>query len=67
MIWTWDASISTDVAHYVLKVALTSALSWIDVGMTPDLTIAYDPPTPAVGEVVFLSVDAVDFAGNRSE
>jgi len=65
--WAWDASVSTDVSHYVVKVALTMMLGWVDVGETVDLHMEYDPPTPAVGEVTFLNVDAVDFAGNRSE
>jgi len=66
MTWSWDASISTDVSHYILQVAFTAALLWTDVGMTPGLSIDYDPPTPEIGEVVFVNVEAEDFAGNRS-
>ncbi len=65
MTWTWDPSVSTDVALYIVQVAI-AGLSFVDVGATPDLSMVYDPPTPLVGEVVFVNVEAEDFAGNRS-
>jgi len=66
MTWTWIASTSPDVALYIVQIAMFGTL-WMDVAATPDTWIEYDPTTPLVGEVVFVNVEAEDFAGNRSQ
>ncbi len=67
MTWLWDASVSTDVVAYILKISLGLPLVWIDVGQTPETFIEYEMPTPAPGEVVYMSVEAMDAAGDRSD
>jgi hypothetical protein len=78
----WDASPSPDVGHYILAVALRTLLgwqttefgeqpiysvpAWTDVGQTAGLTLPNPVGDPPIGGVWYYSVDAVDWAGNRS-
>ncbi len=65
MTWSWDPSVSTDVALYIVQIALSGTL-WVDVAATSDTWIEYEVPIPTVGSVVYVNVEAEDFAGNRS-
>lgn len=71
MTWTWDASLSPDVAAYILAVALIRSAGeppvWTDVAQTTGLSLTDMTPDPETGAAWLYTVDAVDEAGYRSE
>lgn len=82
MTFHWDPSPSPDVAAYILAVALIRIVghmnnelglqpvyevgAWVDYGRTAGLVMADPMSDPPVGGCYWYSVDAEDWAGNRS-
>lgn len=82
MPWAWDASASTDVAYYVMAIALLHPVGIITTDLGPFPVYQLDPftdwtqttdtsvpdtvPNPPTGACWWIDIDAVDAAGNRS-
>lgn len=70
MTWSWNPSASHDVAAYIMTIALRT-MGEIgpaqDFAFTAELSLADTVPVPAVGSCYIVRVEAMNYAGNRSD
>ena len=70
MTWLWDASVSPDVAVYVIYLCVSVSPGvcspWMYVDDTPALTYTVTTPPPTLGHLHVWTVEARDLAGNES-